>query len=120
MSDSPTPAKTRRARGQLEGDVMSILGQLNDEVIDFGGKPVTGYRIAQAIEKMTSEKAPSFGAVDAVLKRWEKIGFIVTAPKPFAFVCFTEEAETVGLAGLRARYHASKPQAASAPAPAII
>lgn len=43
------------------------------------------------------------GAIDAVLKRWERIGFAVTSRSPNRFVKYTEAGVKFGLEFMKAK-----------------
>lgn len=123
VESEPTPPKTgpiatrinpdlvaivageRRQRGDLELQVKAICDDLVTGVLEIE-QAHTPYRLAAAIGEKYGDKAPSVGAVTAVLKRWEDIGFAVAAEKPYAFEAYTEDAATVGLAALRERHRA--------------
>lgn len=101
---------TRRGRGGLEADVKSIT----DAYVEGGfvlpeDQALTPHRIAQAVKNADNlDKPPSTGAVQAILKRWEGIGFAVVSTGPIAFKEYTTEAGTVGLKALKER--AAKPR----------
>lgn len=97
--NDPSPYSNRRPRGWLVTDVKRICDEYvkgNVKVTD--GKPLSPYRIAKLIQEteMLSE-APSSGAVAAVLKRWEAMGFAVMTKNPFGFKDYTEEGQRLGL-----------------------
>jgi len=48
-------------------------------------------------------KEPSAGAVDAVFKRWDRLGFALIGKKPTRFVMYSDEGRSLGLEGLKAK-----------------
>lgn len=101
----------RAARGELEH-------QVNQTCITYS---VEGYRmhctpqyVSQEIAREYGIKAPSTGAVDAVFKRWEEIGYAVIERKPTRFVKFTEQGVELGLDQMkyRAKHQHKSKQAA--------
>lgn len=105
QADETTGKADRRPRGWLESDVKAITDRyVTGEFTVKDDKPLTPHRLADAV-KTEGElgSAPSTGAVSAVLHRWVKLGFITVSEKPFAFLDYTEEGRTEGLASLKAR-----------------
>lgn len=89
----PTPTG-RTAKGQLEG---WVLAQCDIWVIDKPGFPCTPKWISDHIADDEGVSPPSVGAVDAVFKRWVKLGFAVIESKPTRFTGYTDEGSLVGL-----------------------
>lgn len=113
MSDT-----VRRDRGGLEQLVLEVCNRIKaGGIANPDGKPWTPHRLAQ--EVLTAFPGaganPSTGAISDTLKRWDKLGFAEVSTGPLAWVDFTEEAETVGLAGLKERARANRPPRASKP-----
>lgn len=79
----------RRARGQLEYDVLQVCREYAEGVWEW--EACTPKAVAEQIGKMNSVEPPSTGAINAVWDRWEKIGFAEQAKKPSRFVKFTGE-----------------------------
>lgn len=96
--DDPEP---RRPRGYLALDVNNVLR----EFIASGstlpeGEFLTPWKVARMIkEDHQIDKAPSSGAVDAVFKRWDKIGYASFRQVPFAFLDFTSRGQELGFEG---------------------
>lgn len=121
------PNDARRSRGLLEADVKGITDRFvsGDLTLPEGVASLTPHFIGLALKQQdVLEKAPSTGAVTAILKRWEEVGFIVVSQKPYAFVDYTHAARVDGLAALKAASAAVKKEfraaakAASAAIPA--
>lgn len=83
---TPTPTG-RRARGQLEYDVLQICTEYALGVFEW--EACTPKLVAERIGAMNAVEPPSTGAINAVWDRWEKIGFAEQAKKPSRFVSFT-------------------------------
>jgi len=81
----------RRAKGQLEYDVLKVCDEFTQNVYDW--EHCTPRLVAERIGVINATEAPSTGAVNAVWDRWEKLGFAEQAKKPSRFVRFTEDAE---------------------------
>lgn len=82
---APTPTG-RRARGQLEYDVLQICDEYSRDVYEW--EYCTPKLVAERIGKMNEAEPPSTGAINAVWDRWEKLGFAKQDKKPSRFVCF--------------------------------
>jgi hypothetical protein len=104
----------RSARGELEFWVKRccdyfVLGDIDTKL------KLTPQRISQIIADEEGIKAPSTGAIDAVFKRWEKLGFAKIERKPTRFVAYTEDGIKYGLDGLKRKVKfGQKLQSASA------
>jgi hypothetical protein len=100
----------------LENAVYEVLSDMESGAVARPDEPVTPHRIGLLlVEQNKTDKAPSTGAVAAVLDRWVKIGAIVTSTKPYAWVGFTDAARNDGIAALK---KAAKPAPATPEAPA--
>lgn len=129
-ADTAAPAKHRVSKGALEAQVREITDAYSTGTLSEHDttKPLTPLAIAKIIQaRHDLDKMPSPGAVAANLDRWEAVGFaVMSSEKPRAFVGYTPDAVTVGLAELKARSRvgksekrkAEKAAAAAAPAPA--
>lgn len=101
----------RAARGELEH-------QVNQTCITYS---VEEYRVhctpqfvSQEIAKTYGIKEPSTGAVDAVFKRWEQIGYAEIGRKPTRFIKFTEKGVELGLDRMKEQAkHQNKAKAAA-------
>ena len=93
---APTPSG-RAARGELATWVKT---ECDIWVIDQPGYHCTPPYVAEHIAKTQGfGRPPSVGAVDAVFKRWEAVGFAVIERKPTRFVKYTEDGVKLGLEG---------------------
>jgi hypothetical protein len=107
-------ASGRTARGELEFWVKRccdyfVLGDIDTKL------KLTPQRISQMIADDEGIKAPSTGAIDAVFKRWEKLGFAEIGRKPTRFIGYTEDGVRYGLDGLKRKVKfGQKLQSASA------
>lgn len=88
----------RRPKGYLALDVNNVLREFLDSDSKLPeGQYLTPWIVSRMIkESHEIDKKPSSGAVDAVFKRWKKIGYATFREVPFAFVAFTEEALALG------------------------
>ena len=93
---APTPSG-RAGRGELESWVKEIT---DIWVVDQNGLCTPKY-VSDYIARRKGIKAPSVGAVDAVLKRWVEIGFAVIEKKPTRFTGYTEAGIKFGLESMR-------------------
>lgn len=91
---APTPTG-RRARGQLEYDVLTVCIDYAANVFDWD--MCTPKNVSQEIGKRYAIEPPSTGAINAVWNRWEKLDFAVQDSKPSRFVKFMVEGASVGL-----------------------
>ena len=95
----PTPTG-RTARGELEAWVREVT----DVWVVEKGEVCTPKLISAMIaQRHGLGKQPSVGAVDAVLRRWVKIGFAIVSAKPIRFDGYTEAGIQFGLEFLRAK-----------------
>lgn len=96
---TPTPSG-RAGRGELEA-------QVNDActawLVDQERQPCTPKYLSEEIARKHGIKPPSVGAIDAVFKRWEEIGYAKIERKPTRFDSFTENAVKFGLEELKRR-----------------
>lgn len=86
----------KRARGQLEDEVLLICSQFTRGELDE--EFLTPAIIAKMIDDLNP---PSVGAIGAVFERWEKIGFAHCPKKPVRFQSFTVDGMQYGLAYLK-------------------
>lgn len=87
--DQPSFAATptgRRARGQLEYDVLKVCQEYAKNVYDW--TMCTPKLVAERIGKMNETEPPSTGAINSVWDRWEKLEFALQDKKPSRFVRF--------------------------------
>lgn len=107
-------ASGRSARGELEFWVKRccdyfVLGDIDTHL------KMTPQRISEIIADEEGIKPPSTGAIDAVFKRWEKLGFATIERKPTRFTGYTEDGVKYGLEGLKRKVKmGQKLQSASA------
>lgn len=91
---APTPSG-RAARGELEQWVREVTDSYS---VDPGVDIASPQWIAECIAKVHGlGRPPSSGAVDAVLKRWVRIGFAEIEFKPTRFTRYTEAGVKFGL-----------------------
>lgn len=83
---NPTPTG-RRARGQLEYDVLTVCQEFARDIYEW--IDCTPKLVAERIGIMNATEPPSTGAINAVWDRWEKLGFAEQAKKPSRFVKFS-------------------------------
>lgn len=102
---TPTPTG-RRARGQLEYDVLKVCQDFVGDVYDW--TICTPKLVAEQIGKMNATEPPSTGAINAVWDRWEKLDFAVQDKKPSRFVRFTGNSSGAALDLLKARAKRAK------------
>jgi len=94
----------RRPRGWLESDIEKLIKaiQSGEVTIDPVGAPLTPHLLSKTLTNVEGlAKAPSTGAVSAVLDRWVNVGAAETSSRPYAFVDFTPQAKEHGIAGLK-------------------
>lgn len=108
---APT-ASGRTAKGELESWVKNVCDQWLMNDID-NREPLTPSRISRVIGSDQGIKDPSSGAVDAVLKRWIKLGFATVEFKPTRFIGYTEDGLKYGLDALKKRAKMNAKVAAS-------
>lgn len=105
--DAESEKKTKAPRTDLEPDVKAITDAfVTGEVKLEEGQVLTPHRISALVhERRGGEgKAPSAGAVSAVLERWEKYGFATLGTKPAAFVDYTDAGREKGLTAMKAEH----------------
>lgn len=96
-SFTPTPTG-RAARGELTSWVRRVCDEfLIDEDLPYKCTP--SYIAERVAKNEGFVKPPSVGAVDAILKRWEVIGFAIIERKPTRFVKYAEDGLKLGLEG---------------------
>jgi hypothetical protein len=103
-SFAPTPTG-RAGRGQLESWVREVtdLWALGPD-----GNCTPQY-VADKIMKLQGlERGPSTGAIDAVFRRWESIGFAFIKSKPTRFAGYTPDGIKLGLEVLKAKGKAKR------------
>lgn len=84
----------RTAKGQLE---YWVDEQCRIWLIDKPGFPCTPAWLSSHIAEDNGVSPPSVGAIDAVFKRWEALGYAVIDRKPTRFSAFTSEGQRLGL-----------------------
>lgn len=102
---APTPTG-RRARGQLEYDVLTVCTDFAANVFDW--EICTPKAVSEEIGKRYAIEPPSTGAVNAVWDRWEKLDFAVQDKKPSRFIKFTGEHTVQHLELIKARVKREK------------
>lgn len=102
---APTPTG-RRARGQLEYDVLAVCKDYVDLVFDWDF--CTPKNVSEEIGKRYSVEPPSTGAINAVWDRWEKLGFATQDKKPSRFVAFLKQGDVQTLDRLKAQVKREK------------
>lgn len=102
---APTPTG-RRARGQLEYDVLKVCADYDAGVYDW--TICTPKLVAESIGKMNGTEPPSTGAINAVWDRWEKLDFAKQDKKPSRFVGFTGEHTAIALEAAKGRAKRAK------------
>jgi len=105
---APT-ATGRRARGQLEYDVLTVCDEYVHDVYEW--TECTPKLVAERIGKMNETEPPSTGAINAVWDRWEKIGFAVQGKHPSRFEFFQMDGSIQTLEMLKARIKQSRRRA---------
>ena len=117
--EAAKPTMGRGAKGYLEGLVKKVIDDyVTDKLVLEPGEFLTPHRVARVIDANLKEdgvewKPMSAGSVDALFKRWEKLGFIKTiggrgTEQPYSFHEYTEDAATIGLAKLKERERAQQ------------
>lgn len=86
----PTPTG-RRAKGQLEYEVLKVCYDFAAEVFDW--ELCTPKLVAERIATVNAIEPPSTGAINAVWNRWEALDFAKQDKKPSRFVGFTVDLE---------------------------
>lgn len=103
---APT-ATGRRARGQLEHEVLVICSQFWRGEIEV--EVLTTKAIAELIDEV---EPPSLGAINGILQAWDDLGFCNFGRDPNRFVSFTTAGVTLGLTYFRAKARAQKKEKA--------
>lgn len=101
----------RRARGRLEELVRAVCDLADQGKLPLGeDEYLTPNRLADEIARRFpgSGKRPSPGGLAELLKRWREVGYIETREEPLAFVTYTPEAFSKGLAQLKAEWRAER------------
>jgi hypothetical protein len=104
-SFGPTPTG-RRARGQLEADVLKVCQEFSDGVYEW--ELCTPKLVSETIGKMYAVEPPSTGAIDAVWNRWEALEFAKRDRKPSHFVGFIGESSFIYLQSLKVQKKRAK------------
>jgi hypothetical protein len=96
-----TPTETgRAARGQLEQQVKEMCDQwIESRSDEYCTPPFVSTRIAEQY----NIKPPSTGAIGAVFKRWQDLGFALIGQKPVRFAAYTPDGLKLGLDGMKAK-----------------
>lgn len=98
----------RNARGELESYVREVCDAWLIDKDFYKGAPCTPKFISAEIAHNKGISPPSTGAIDAVLKRWQKVGFATLDVKPSRFMSYTEAGIKYGLEELKARLKRSE------------
>ena len=88
----------RQGRGQLEYRVKEFC---DEYLLSKDPAPATPKYVAEVIAKKYGIAAPSQGAVDAVFKRWNALGFAMIASKPTRFIGYTPAGVKLGLDAMK-------------------
>lgn len=91
-------ASGRAARGQLEYYVHVVC---DSWVVEKSLEFCTPGFVSQQISVEFSVPPPSAGAIDAIFKRWEALGFAIIERKPTRFSGYTPQGAKHGLEGLK-------------------
>jgi len=97
---TPTPTG-RKARGQLEMEVLEVCAEYSRNVFDW--EACTPKNISEEIGKRNAAEPPSTGAIVEVFKRWDKLEFAVWDKKPIRLVKFLMDPSPQRLAELKVR-----------------
>jgi len=107
---APTPTG-RRARGQLEYDVLLVCIDFANNVFDWSD--CTPKNVSEEIGRRYKIEPPSTGAINAVWDRWERLEFADQAKKPSRFVKFrVDNPSAATLDVIKARAKRAKKMAA--------
>jgi hypothetical protein len=107
---TPTPTG-RRARGQLEFDVLTVCDEFVNDVYEW--EYCLPKLVAERIAIMNQTEEPSTGAINAVWDRWERLGFAKQEKKPSRFVEFTMDGSHQTLEMLKRRAKGEKKRASA-------
>lgn len=91
-------ATGRQGRGQLEYRVKEFC---DEYLLTKDQTPATPKYVAETIAKKYNIPAPSQGAVDAVFKRWDALGFGMIAKRPTRFIGYTPMGVKMGLDAMK-------------------
>lgn len=98
----------RRSRGYLSSDINYLVKQImTGEVQIREGTKLTPRalgKILVEVEGLDPEDCPSTGAITAILRKWEAIGYATFEETPFRFIDFTSEGRLKGLEDLTEEY----------------
>jgi hypothetical protein len=115
-SNGKASASSRRGRGQLEKLVQEVTDAYEDGKLSLPeDRTLTPTVISAVIGEKDGEEKPSAGAVTAILKRWEEVGYALTHEGPFAFKRLSAAGKKQGLEALKEK-HREKNKAARAAA----
>lgn len=95
---TPTPTG-RRARGQLEYDVLTVCDEFVHDVYEW--EYCLPKLVSERIAVMNQSEPPSTGAINAVWDRWEALGFAKQEKKPSRFSDFVIDGSHQTLANLK-------------------
>jgi hypothetical protein len=84
----PTTPTGRKARGELEYEVLAVCADFAADVFDW--ETCTPKLVAAEIGKREAKEPPSTGAINAVWQRWEQLGFASHNKKPLRFLFFNQ------------------------------
>lgn len=94
----------RAPRGQMEQWVKQACDAwVLDDVFALEGYPATVPYLARQITQVSGFDA-QLGAIDGVLRRWERMGFAVIGQSPMRFESYTERGIELGLDVVKHRY----------------
>ncbi len=96
---APTPTG-RSARGELESWVKDVC---DEYLVENYRAPCTPAFVSEAIAKAQGLAPRSVGAIDAVFKRWEELGFALIGRKPTRFVAYSPDGVHLGLDAMKLR-----------------
>lgn len=102
---APTPTG-RRARGQLEADVLKVCQDFYHNVFEW--EFCTPKLVAEEIGRRHAIEPPSTGAIDAVWDRWLALGFAYRERKPSRFTGFVGSSDFSYLEGLKVQKKRAK------------
>lgn len=104
-------ATGRTARGELEAWVKKTCDGWLVDTQDKDSRyvrPCSPQYVSEEIAEREGVKPPSVGAIDAVYKRWEEIGFAKIERKPTRFVAYTELGIQLTLEGCKEKAKRAK------------
>jgi len=88
----------RQGRGQLEYRVKEFC---DAHLLAKSSADCTPKHVAQGIAEKYGIDPPSQGAVDAVFKRWDALGFAMIAKRPTRFIGYTPNGVKMGLDAMK-------------------